>query len=483
MIPLAMLASRGYPHPVRIPLACALTIVSSFAQATPAMAPSPGGPVFVGPTSPHVSSLIWNPAASGLMQGHHVLLLGTASLDATSIQRATISSTDGEPSPSGDRSFPGQNPLYVTPGAIVGFVSDLGTTDFTLGVAGVLAFADRVPDLDDSLGYHATGESIYGQSTIFSISYRATSKIYLGLGVSLLFSKIRLGFLRDRALDSCTTHECGVETAAATERWNVESDWDSVPGISFAPVVSANGGALVRLFGWWLGVSVIFPAGTSGTVGKDARVSVVPAGGGEPIVADARATFNVPWFVHVGARRTIFGGLELLVNGSYARLGLQQGIDLRILGRAAREAGLPEWLVRHRGLDDVYTVEVGLEQAPARSLRLGARVRFQTGAVSAAEVAPHVIDAPTLGLAGGLELRATRRLGIVAGYALGLRLPIDVDASAYSPGAAIDCNASGFDLSSPACLAARQGRASPTAAGRYTRISNELSLGLTYDIW
>jgi hypothetical protein len=62
-------------------------------------------------------------------------------------------------------------------------------------------------------------------------------------------------------------------------------------------------------------------------------------------------------------------------------------------------------------------------------------------------------------------------------------MPRDVTASAFSPAARIDCAAAQYDITTAACAAARAGRAIPTAAGRYLRIGNALTLGLSYDLW
>src|SRR5207237_391078 len=161
--------------------------------------------------------------------------------------------------------------------------SDLGTTDFTLGLASILAFSDRTPELPDSLGYHTLGGALYGTTTIISVGYRATNRVYFGIGASFLFSKVDLGFLRDTGLDTCGMPPCGVEDPAKAERWKIDSKWDAIPGQSFSPVFSVNAGTLFKVYGIWWGLSVVFPAGITGTVTKTADVKVTPAGGGAAV--------------------------------------------------------------------------------------------------------------------------------------------------------------------------------------------------------
>jgi hypothetical protein len=171
------------------------------------------------------------------------------------------------------------------------------------------------------------------------------------------------------------------------------------------------------------------------------------------------------------------------LGASYVWLASQDEIDLRFIGRPLLQAGVPEWLPRYRGLTSALAVEAGVEGTPALPLRLGARLRFETSAVPVSAVAIDQLDAPKLQLGAGLEVRVANGLALVVGERLGLYLPQDVPASAFTPSAQIACNASGYDLESDACAAARVGRAVPTAAGSYKRIDNELTLGLSYDLW
>src|SRR5690242_8763500 len=86
------------------------------ASATPLLEPHVGGPVFVGPTSPGVASIFWNPAAAGLEHGFHALLQAGGRWDLDSIDRKTITSSSGEPDPAGDRSFGSVGQSLLSPG-------------------------------------------------------------------------------------------------------------------------------------------------------------------------------------------------------------------------------------------------------------------------------------------------------------------------------------------------------------------------------
>ena len=455
----------------------AAVLCAGVAGASPLIAPPAGGPVFVGPTSAHVTSILYNPAAAGLMQGTHILFSGTERIERDAIERATISTADGEPAPGGDRSFAPVGATGGTPAGFIGVTSDLSSENVTLGLALSTPFAQRLPNYDPSLGYHALSGSLYGLALSGAASYRISRTLYIGAGFSLIFPKLDVAFYRDRNLDGCAAPPCNIEDPAARQRWTVQSHWQAVPGLSFEPSTGVNLGGLYRIGDWWIGLGIDFLF--LGHVGKMADLSIEDEGGAS-VRTRARVSYALPQLVHLGVRRPALGTFELLVNLTYARTSSHEEVDLRLVDAPE---GLPEWVVRHRGFDDTLAVEVGLEQPPATPVRLGARVRFETSTVPGDRVSVAQLDAPELGLAAGAELRLSTRMALIAGLAASIMLPVDADPSVFSPRAALDCAAASFDLGVAACETARHGRATPTAAGSYGRLGGLLSLGFTYDWW
>jgi long-subunit fatty acid transport protein len=450
---------------------------STVAGAAPLLAPSPGGAVFTGPTSAHVSSILHNPAATGLMSGTHVLFVGGAQLDLLSISRAPIRLSDGEPL-GAERTFGDASTLAISPGGFIGITTDAGTPYLTLGLGVLLPHSDWLPDLDESLGYQALTASFTSGSLTGSVSYRVSSIFYAGVGFDIIVSKMELEFLRDRALDRCSAPPCDVENPANAERWHVETGWDALPGQSFEPSFGFNFGGLLRWKGWWIGAAVNFLF--LQPIRKTSDVAVTPPGG-TTISGKARVSYELPFVGRLGVRRPVLGAWDLLINATWTRSSVQQVVDVRFFDQLAE--GIPEWLVRHRGFSDVWGFEVGLEQPPARLVRLGGRARFETSLVPSGKVSAATVDGPKLELAGGAELRLSTRWAFVGSYTFSFMLPQDNDPGAYSPRAAIDCAASGYDLTTDACLAVREGRAIPTAAGSYGRIGNSLTIGFSYDAW
>ena len=68
---------------------------------------------------------------------------------------------------------------------------------------------------------------------------------------------------------------------------------------------------------------------------------------------------------------------------------------------------------------------------------------------------------------------------VQAGYDLTWFPPVDSSDSAFDPIARLDCVDSDYDFDE--CEAAREGRATPTAAGTYRRVRHSVTLALRYD--
>jgi long-subunit fatty acid transport protein len=449
-------------------------LVAGPAHATPLVEPHVGGMVFVGPTHPHVTAIFWNPAAAGLLHGDHIYVSGAGRIDVTTVDRATISTANGEPSASGDLSFASADATAISPGGFIGFVSDLNTDRITLGIGIYLPFTERYGDAE-ALRYHAHGGSFYGLANTLSLSLRLAPRIIVGFGLTALIMQVDMRFSRDAALETCGTPPCDVESAAAEQRYRITTN-------DLFPAISVNVGALVKLGEWYLGLSAItWPfVGDRTDISKSADVQVVTETG-EIVTGSGRVTTRLPFVLHAGARLELRPGTELVLGARWVNMNVHRLYDLRLVGSQLRGAGIPEWLPRYRGLKNFVSLEGGIETRLSPKVRVGGRLRFETSAVERAHVTPAQVDAPKVYLMGGAELQVTPSLAVTAGYSLGLHLPQTVDDSVFSPQAQIDCVSSGYDLDT--CAPSRLGSAIPTAAGDYSRTSHELVVGVSYDWW
>jgi long-subunit fatty acid transport protein len=447
---------------------------SALAQ-TPLIDSHLGGAVFVGPTAPSVTAIYWNPAAASLMKGFHLFLGGGLRASYTTLQRDTISSSDGEPDPNGDLSFGSANGASFAPSGFAGFVWDLGVDRVTLGVALSTPYADSAPNGEDKgVGYHALGGFFYGTELTVSTSFRVNSMLAIGGGLTFLISHVELQFLRDMALQNCTVRPCNVENPANAQRFDISTPFDFNP---FSTSLKFNVGMLVHYADWIFGASFTSPV----TEQKEADATITTPGIALPAQEGTRVTFRLPILFDVGARRRIFGNTDLVINGRFIGLSAHQVWDLRFFGKDLAQNQVPEWIQRFRGLSDVYRLEVGLEGQPTDPIRLGARLAFETSAVPAGSVAWDQVDAPKLELAGGAQIHIAGGWSLALGLVLTGMLPISTSPADFTPSAAIACNASGMDLDT--CATVRDGQAIPTNSGTYTRLTSALTVGFAYDIW
>ena len=443
--------------------------------AAPLVEPHLGGTVFVGATQGHVAAMVWNPAAAALLRGTHFYVAGQLRLDAYGIDRSRVSSADGEPSGSGDLTFDPVDDVTRAVGGFTGFSSDFnGNERFTLGLGFYNAFTTRDPE-GDAIAYHANGGSLDLPTIAVSASVRVTSTIYVGLTFHLGLPQIDLRFRRDAVLAGCAAPPCPVESAAGAQDLRFTDDSQAFTG-------AFTLGGLMRLSGWWIGAAFTSAPFRFGENSVPFETAVTLTQGSDVHRGRARVAVGFPYVFRLGARRALIDGLDLVIDGRLT-MGASRTIDIQPVGAALDAAGLPEFFSRWRGARPSVAVSAGVEQTldPERLLRLGARLEGETGAVATEDINASQIEGPQIGFSAGLELRPIAQLAIGLGYSLGWTIPQDVGDGAISPSAQIDCNASGFDLDT--CEAVRDGRAIPSAAGSYRRLSHFLSATVSVDFW
>jgi long-subunit fatty acid transport protein len=463
-------------------LAAALVLATTApAWASPLIDPTVGGMVFTGPTSAHVSAIYWNPAATGLVRGFHVYFSGQLHADPYEIDRAAIDTRDGEPSetPSATRkTFEPVRDTLVTPGAFAGFTWDAGGDTLAVGVGVYLPFVDVQPGGHDALRYHSEGGHISSTYITAALSYRLDSDWIVGAALSGVYSSATLHFAFDQALELCATpHACDVENPDETSDFYVHAATGTKPDIAF------SGGLLWKARDdLWLALSYHSPPGFA-RVSLPGTATVAPsAASGRTGVAhgDAEINYSLPHIVQVGARWDMVPGKwQLLGSVRWLVLSAVDQFDLRLAGPELRDAGVREWVLRYRGLEDAVQLETGLETPAGLATRWGARLRFDTGGTDEKHVAPEQIAGPTFDLSAGVQRVIYGGWSFTFAISTGLMLPRHVGTSAYSPSAQTDCVASGYDLDD--CQSARVGSGIPTAAGDYQRYNFATMLGLSWE--
>jgi hypothetical protein len=474
--------------PWRPALAVALALV--FLTASPLPSPaSPledstaGGAAFTGPAHPHATAIYVNPAALGLStQGWHLYLGGSARLDQFDIERRRITDPSAglEPAPPvGDTTF--------TPGGTLAFYT-VGSTA-TVGFATGLPLAHDFIEGQDDLGYHTLGGD-YRQLAWLSLaaSFRANQRLYAGMSVSLTSTWMNFSFLRDTALErgtagitsDCGGGPCGVENPAAAERYDLSVN---SRGLLSTQNLALNAGVVYQVAqDWWVGVSYQTPPGLQAPLTLTGTVKVTPsprdqALGAEQFTADAEVIYQLPQAIALGVRGPILPGYELVAGARWENLSPLRQLDIRIFGRDAAP-DTPEWYPRYLGLRDVITLEGGLETAAGQPLRVGTRLRFDSGATSSTTISPMFVQGMNLTLVVGGELRLVEGLVVSGSYGFTWFPGVQSQDSQFSPLDHLACVDSQYDID--ACTASAEGRAIPSAAGSYGHLSHAARVSLRY---
>jgi long-subunit fatty acid transport protein len=443
------------------------------ARATPYIDLWDGGMVFTGSTEGHVSSIVRNPAAIGLMHGFHFYSETHAAVDRVGIDRASFSPSTGAVGPGIDPAA--TSDTLVRPGGFIGFVFDPVEDKFSFGLAVHIPFSDQQAD-GDALRYYARGGYLRAYTASVALSYHYSSW-YFGGNASLQTTFGAQRFALDEHLETCASPPCDVEDADGATRV------DMAVSTGYAhPTFTFNVGLLwLPTNGVWIGAAYHSSPGLFGALALTGagKVEPAPETGIGTSLGDAQVNLRLPQWLELGLRMDLVPQRwQLVANVRWIDLSVVSQLDLRLAGPALRAAGVKEWILREQGLRDAFVGELGVEN-PSGMVRFGARLMADSGGIAAGAINPAHVDGPTFGVEAGLEL------GLASGFAVtiaaygGLMLPRKVSPGAYLPQEQIDCVQSHFNLD--ACSASRAGYAIPTAAGSYTRATFGLLVGLAWD--
>jgi long-subunit fatty acid transport protein len=447
--------------------------------------PLVGGFTFSGPASPHVTSIYYNPAAIGLVDGTAFHLSLQGAVDVTAIDRSPIDPATGAAAPAGAagaRTFPAVRERNFLPGGFFGLTTDLGSESVTLGVAVYTPFYDwrtpgklqPSPGQDGPTRYHLLAMTQYHLYITPVVSFRVWKSFYVGAGIDVVWSDLAtLAFDRDAALEGkvCDVARDGVESDACTGRVEVHgSNWS----------VGVPVGVLIRPFRR-LDVGITYRSGLFGTT--RANVPFVGSGSlttpGDSIGQSvfARTTMRVPHMLLAGVQLELSPQIDLGVSGRWIHWTSEEVMEVRLSSATPTERDVPERIPLYRGYQDTFAVKALLGYRPVPPLRLGFGAIVQSPAVSTRAVSPAVVDGWQLwGLLLG-EWQVLRWMSVSGGYGLRGMLPRSVEASAFDPLYQVDCAASRYDI--PTCRPANRGRGVATGAGKYSSYGHQFGVATT----
>lgn len=461
-------------------LALLSLLIAAPAHASPRTDPTMGRAVFTGATMWHATSIELNPSALGLGIRDELYLSGFAALDRYAIDRAGSDHVDA---------------TLASPGGMAAFIWHTGNDGkITLAAHLRTSPAERFIENENALRYHILGGSHRTYAGGIGASVRFSSKFYVGVSLSAQTSYLKLRYARDTALEAgrdpmrgidsdCGGAPCGIENPAATETYEVDVN---TPLFSASNVIAANLGFIYVISrDVVLGAAYHAPPGLAiqnqltGTM----AIEQAPRDGDRTVTGGSTVYLSQSASVDVELRARLPQELDLHVGFRWEDLSRMSTYDVRGYGSAFPGAGIPEWMPRTRGFQDTYALWGGVDQVDSGQLaRFGGRIGFETAAVPDQATSPWTIAPTSLTLDGGVQLRVAPQVVLQATYGLQYFPPVNVRDSAFDPQARLDCYDSGFDYSTPACEAVRDGYAIPTAAGDYSRMQHAARLSLRYEL-
>jgi hypothetical protein len=457
-------------------------LLPAHAHASPRSDPTIGRTVFTGATTWHATSLELNPAGLGLGIRNEIYLAALAAVDQYSVDRSGASTAH-------------ESSSMISPGGTIAGVWHTGK-DGEVTLAGSLdtAPAERFLEDKDSLRYHILGGYHRTFAGTIGTSVRISNSFYFGLSLSAQKSYLVLRYARDTALEAgrdpargvdsdCSGAPCGIENPAASETYSVDVNTDL---FSASDVIAANVGFVVGLAkDMWLGVAYHAPPGLAiqneliGTM----QVQRAPRDGGGTVTGASSVLLSQPARVDAELRARLPRELDLHVGFRWEDLSRLTTYDVRGFGSTFSSSGLPERMPRTRGFQDSFAVWGGVEQVESGQLSLvGARIGVESSAVPDQKTTPWTIAPLSVLLDGGIQLRPAPQIVLQLTYGLQYFPSVHVGSSAFDPNARLQCFDSGFDYSTAACQAVREGYAIPSATGDYSRIEHAVRFGFRYEL-
>jgi hypothetical protein len=467
----------------------ALCLLAASAHASPRSDPTIGRTVFTGATVAHPTSIELNPAALGVDVHTQYYVAALAAIDQWKIDHRGVTTTESV------------DDATISPGGTVAAVWHTGN-DGKITLAGQLrsAPAERFLESHDALQYSILGGYHRTYAGDIAASFRITSRLYFGIGLSAQYSQLHLRYARDTALEAgrdpargidsdCGGAPCGIENPAATEVYDVDVDTGI---LSASNVIGVTLGTVVRLpRDIWLGIAYHAPPGLAvqNTLTGTMSVERAPRDGGGVITGASTVYLSQPASVDVEVRTRLPYDLDLHVGGRWEDLSRMSTYDVRAFGSTFAAADIPEWMPRARGFHDSLAVWAGAEQVElGQTIRGGGRIGFETSTIPDERTTAWTMQPTSVTLDGGIQFvlidrgPGFSRFMMQLSYGLQFFPSVSVDNSEFDPNSRLACYDSGFDYSTAACNETRKGYAIPTANGDYSRFEHAFRLGFRYEL-
>lgn len=455
----------------------------------PALA-DPYGPRFIGGLDPGipghaaVTGIPVNPAVMGLLPNNSLALHFSPVYQSLTAHRATISSATGRPDPSGDMAFPSVDFSQNFMDFYAGFTTNFGMDRITLGFA---LFSPQRQDLHaahPSLRYHLVDRSITHLFFIPSLSVRLHRKFYAGFGLGYTYSRFDMTLMRDRYLlgDLPSTlparHENGGEGDEKIQATGTDNNF----GFQFG-------------FFWRLEKYLFFSGSYRSKIRALDYTSIKAQGSGSITRLEEDGT----WKTYTGNAKIVTTFPDTVALGltyhwmrdwwadaslTWTRWSAHKNWKYYLSGRELANSNFTNWdlnITEYRGFEDAFSPQATLFYRPNTGFEAIFSLRYSTPAVPAKWVDAGTVDNHSLAGLVSFSYEITKGIKARLGYSLEYMIPLNVEDSGYDPSQAIACLDSHIDVVwSESCRATYGGRALPTAAGEYRKVTHQIGLGMEF---
>ncbi len=471
---------------VALALVCGLC---GHALASPRSDPTSGRSVFTGATMPAATSIDLDPAAIGLGTLDYAYVAAMAAIDRYAIRLDSIDVATGAVTP-GDT----LHDYEVGPGGMLAYVWHIGSDQrATLGFELRSTPGETFITNRTALAYHTLGGGRRTYTAGIGTSLRITDGLFFGISLNSDATYLHLHYARDAALEAghgpggidsdCAGSPCGVQNPTAQEHYdvNVKTSLFSTSNLVLNLGVMIGLGKDV-----WLGLAYHAPPGLEVATELTGTMDVLraPRDGGDLLHGASSVFLSQPASADAELRARLPAQLDLHVGARWEDLSRIQAYDVRGYGSTFPGAAIPEWQLRVRGFHDPFSLWAGVEQVELdRSkdwLRLGGRIGIETSSLRDQETSPVSISPTSYTADLGLQLRAGPVV-IQATYGLQYFPTVNVSNSSFDPRERIECIDSGYDYSTAACTAVRNGYGIPTADGSYDRLEHAIRFAVIFE--
>lgn len=440
----------------------------------------PGVPTHITPTA-----VVTNPAALGRLKGTHLHLSWSPVLQTLKADRLSISSTTGAPGPGADTHFSAASYGNSLSDYFFGATTDFGQDRVALGIALYSPFSQDFSKPASPLRYHLTDRSISNIFFTSVLALRLHKKFHIGFGLSFVYTEINLQMIRDRFLR-------GDLPEGAAERYEQGGTIDEKVRINTKDSnLGFNVGFLYQIKEW-----LLLGGSYRSKIRSLRSDSVRTTGDGsitrwddslgrfETLHGSATLITTFPEIANLGIRGRLSRYWWADFTFTWTRWSDHDKMQVLLSGNDFASSSLTNWdlnVTSYRGFQDTLSPQLTFFFNQNTGFSFMTSMRYNPPATPKKWVNPAAVDNHSVDLMLSTSYQLFSFMKLQLAYTLEYMVPIKVERSGFTPSTARTCLETHIDVawSSECRDTMNNGQALPSAAGSYTKLTHQFSLGLS----